>query len=221
MTECYSRPDNKRVVTLLFHMLDISRSWFMAEQADPRYLNLYKLAYTALGDPLSNKDNLYLVDACYASVASAVRYLHTSDPVAGKHLLRYILLGKLVTIKSSALNIGDVSIPLNRQRSGLYTDMLNGAMAVKSSALHRAGNIYRFKKIGGSYNEDQIKYSCMEAKYFPDADAAMSDALSYGYSEEDIIVVKMGALCYVWGTVPDPSTACPNDDALRGYVHGG
>jgi hypothetical protein len=61
----------------------------------------------------------------------------------------------------------------------------------------------------------------MEAKYFPDADSAMSDALGFGYSREDVIVVKMGAMCYVWGTVPDPSTACPNDDAMRGYVHGG
>jgi hypothetical protein len=64
-------------------------------------------------------------------------------------------------------------------------------------------------------------YDCGDGRYYYTAEEAKQAAIDHGAVVSMIYVTLIHDYCWAWGTVAYPSTPCPKEDFLRGYIHGG
>jgi len=208
---------------------DYLNHFHLTDQLPPDYLNVFHLTDVLLATninvshlsevlfPAKNKQ-IHTADNLKAVYLSDLKYLRILNPT---YLNVLIAVDNLQPLHHSidSLKISNIIQPIARPNALFYIKLLNYIKRPNRFVVKDVKNEYKFVKSG--FPANITEYGCEEADYFSTMQEAKDAALLKGYDEASIVITSISDDCYVWGTVNEPSTACPEDDYIRGYVHGG
>lgn len=183
-------------------LMQTYKLWAVA-QALPEVITTYSFAY---------------VERMGAIFQRSIHTVKLISPVASRSIHVTMILDSLATTTDS-IHLSNIITPVYINNDIKYFKIL--ASKRKPNVVRVQTMFPDFKLIKDRPSVHVTEYDCEEARYFTTAQAAINDGIAYGHDESILFATKLGEDCYVWGTLPDPSTACPEEDKLRGYVQGG